>query len=920
MEQQEVEIQPNMKIVLKSNISELDEVVVIGYGTGKKLGSVVGSIGRVNNESIEKSPTVNFTDALAGQVSGLSVLSSSGDPTAVASIRLRGMSSINAGTAPLFILDGAPISSSVFNTLNPNDIENVTVLKDAASTAIYGSRAANGVVVITSKKGKLNEKATVTVRAQVGFSSLVKDQLEMMNSEQYIRFRDLIGQPVSQSVKDLVANYGISTNWRDVVFDGNAATYSLDASINGGGGNNTYFVSVNHTDQQGIIDQSGIRRETVRFNFDSRVKEWFKVGLQSNLGYSQFEQNNEIGATDAIYGTNPAFFARKALPYDSPNYYTFNENGDIVYGDKADWLVYSSTPTVSYINKNRDVQRRIVSANLNLYEEFTPIKGLTIRAQQALDAYDYNISNQGFPTEDLYTPMTGDRVVYQGDAGYRQESFSRYYSFTYTNTAEYKFNIKDIHHFAVLAGEESIVTKSSGFGVFTSGQSDVRQMRLDQATTVSLDNISHSQTKSVFNSYFFTANYDFDEKYYFTGSFRRDGSSKFAPDNRWGSFFSVGGMWDVKKEAFLDSVDWLNELQLKVSYGTAGNSYIDDYLFYGLLGSGSNYNGEASLGLAQASNYDLTWEKIASANVGLNFRVFDRLGVALDIYHRKTTDMLMSIPYSYTTGYGSGAGNIGAMVNKGFDLDFDVNLVKTSDFNWNLRANFNYNHNEITELFNGRDEYSLPDYGLCYKVGHSAAELYMVRRAGVDPRDGKQVWYDKDGNLTKVYNEERDAVLIGKEQIAPWYGGFGTDLTWKGITVSADFVWQAKKYMMSNENYFLENSREGVSINQTTRMLNIWTTPGQVTDIPAYGEEIQVDDHLVENASFMRLKNLTVQYALPSSWLRKADISAAKLFFTGRNLWTVTNYTGYDPEPDTNVSKFRFPNTKQFIFGLELTF
>ena len=379
-------------------------------------------------------------------------------------------------------------------------------------------------------------------------------------------------------------------------------------------------------------------------------------------------------------------------------------------------------------------------------------------------------------------------------------------------------------------------------------------------------------------------------------------------------------MWDVKKEAFLDSVDWLNELQLKVSYGTAGNSYIDDYLFYGLLGSGSNYNGEASLGLAQASNYDLTWEKIASANVGLNFRVFDRLGVALDIYHRKTTDMLMSIPYSYTTGYGSGAGNIGAMVNKGFDLDFDVNLVKTSDFNWNLRANFNYNHNEITELFNGRDEYSLPDYGLCYKVGHSAAELYMVRRAGVDPRDGKQVWYDKDGNLTKVYNEERDAVLIGKEQIAPWYGGFGTDLTWKGITVSADFVWQAKKYMMSNENYFLENSREGVSINQTTRMLNIWTTPGQVTDIPAYGEEIQFDDHLVENASFMRLKNLTVQYALPSSWLRKADISAAKLFFTGRNLWTVTNYTGYDPEPDTNVSKFRFPNTKQFIFGLELTF
>ena len=919
MEKQEVEIKDNMRIVLKANVSELDEIVVIGYGSGKKLGSVVGSIGRVDNEAIEKSPTVNFTDALSGQVSGLSVLSSSGDPTAAASIRLRGMSSISAGTTPLFILDGAPISSSVFNTLNPNDIENVTVLKDAASTAIYGSRAANGVVIITSKKGKLNEKATVTVRAQAGFSGLVKDQLEMMNSEQYIRFRDLIGMPVDQSVKDLVANYGISTNWRNEFFDGSAPTYSIDASIDGGGANNTYFVSVNHTDQQGIIDQSGIRRETVRFNFDSRVKDWLKVGLQSNLGYSQFEQNNEISA-DALYTSNPAMLSRIALPYDSPRYYTFNENGDIVYGEQASWLPYSNAMTPWFVNNNRDVQRRIVTANLNLYEEFTPIKGLTIRTQQALDAYDYNISNQGFPTADVTTPMTGSTVLYPAAAGYRQESFSRYYSFTYTNTAEYKFNIKDIHHFTVLAGEESIITKTNGFGVFTSGQSDVRQMRLDQGTSVTLDDLTHSQIKSVFNSYFFTANYDFDEKYYFTGSFRRDGSSKFAPGHRWGTFYSVGGMWDAKKEAFLDSVDWLNELQLKVSYGTSGNSSIDDYLFYGLLGSGSNYNGEASLGLSQASNYDLTWETIASANVGLTFRMFDRLGVALDIYHRKTTDMLMSIPYSYTTGYGSGAGNIGAMVNKGFDLDIDLNLMKTRDFNWNLRANFNYNRNEITELFNGRDEFSLPDYGLCYKVGHSAAELYMVRRAGVDPRDGKQVWYDKDGNLTKVYNEERDAVLIGKEQIAPWYGGFGTDLSWKGITVSADFVWQAQKYMMSNENYFLENANEGVSSNQTTRMLNVWTTPGQVTDIPAYGEQIQFDDHLVENASFMRLKNLTVQYALPSSWLRKADISAAKVFFTGRNLWTVTNYTGYDPEPDTNMSQFRYPNTKQFIFGLELTF
>ena len=272
MQTEEVGIQPNMTVRMKTNDELLDEVVIVGYGTAKKLGSVVGSLGTVNNETIEKTPTTNFTDALAGQVSGLSVLSNTGDPTATASIRLRGVSSINAGTTPLFILDGAPITSSVFNTLNPNDIENITVLKDAASTAIYGSRAANGVIVITSKKGKFEQKATVTLRGQYGFSNMVKDQQEMMNASQYLQFREMIGQPASQAAYDAVNLYGIDTNWRDEVFENNAPMYSLDANIRGGGSNVSYYLSLNHHDQQGIIAQSGIRREALRFNFDARIK------------------------------------------------------------------------------------------------------------------------------------------------------------------------------------------------------------------------------------------------------------------------------------------------------------------------------------------------------------------------------------------------------------------------------------------------------------------------------------------------------------------------------------------------------------------------------------------------------------------------------------------------------------------------
>ena len=916
MQTEEVEIQPNMTVRMKTNDELLDEVVIVGYGTAKKLGSVVGSLGTVNNETIEKTPTTNFTDALAGQVSGLSVLSDTGDPTATASIRLRGVSSINAGTTPLFILDGAPISSSVFNTLNPNDIENITVLKDAASTAIYGSRAANGVIVITSKKGKFDQKATVTLRGQYGFSNMVKDQQEMMNASQFLQFRELIGQPASQAAYDAVNLYGIDTDWRKEVFDNNAPMYSLDASIRGGGSNVSYYLSLNHHDQQGIIAQSGIRRETLRFNLDARVKSWLKVGLQSNLGFNQYETNNEVNAS-GIYGTNPAVFARQAFPYDSPYYYTVDENGNIQWGDRAEYLHFTQMPTVDYVNSTRRQTRRQVTANINLYEELTPIKGLTIRAQQAVDAFDYDLSYNAYPTEDLVTPM-GD--VYNGSTGSAQEAFQRYYSFTYTNTAEYKFNIDD-HNVTLLAGQESIITKSRNFGVYSTGHTDMRQLLLTQGTTVGIGNLSHSISESVFNSYFFTGSYNYAEKYYVDLSFRRDGSSKFAPDSRWASFWSVGAMWNMKKENFLADVDWLNELELSASYGTTGNSSISDYMFYGLIGSGSIYNGQGSLGISQPSNYDLTWETVASANVGVRFRLFDRVSVDVDAYHRKTTDLLMQIPYSYTTGYGSGYGNIGAMVNKGVDINLDVDILKLRDFEWKLRANMNYNKNEITELFNGRDEYALPDYGMMYKVGHSIGELYYVRRAGVDPRDGQQIWYDKDGNLTKVYNEERDAVLLGKDLYAPLTGGFGTSLSWKGVTVSADFTWAANKYMISNDNYFIENPNFGTQFNQTTHMLDMWTTPGQVTDVPHYTSPIQFDDHLVENASFMRLKNLTVQYALPKTVLKHlGDVQNINVFFTGRNLWTVTPFSGYDPEPDSNLVAFFYPNTRQIVFGAEITF
>jgi TonB-linked SusC/RagA family outer membrane protein len=436
--------------------------------------------------------------------------------------------------------------------------------------------------------------------------------------------------------------------------------------------------------------------------------------------------------------------------------------------------------------------------------------------------------------------------------------------------------------------------------------------------------LSESRGEEVFNSYFFNAGYNYDEKYYLDFSLRRDGSSLFAPDHRWSTFFSIGGRWNIMKEDFMSSLrqsNWLNDLSIRASYGTVGNSGIDNYGYFGLIGSGTKtYNGNATLGISQASNYDLTWETVKSTNIGLTFRLFDRVNVDAEFYNKKTENMLMEIPYSYTTGFDSGWGNVGAMVNRGVDLEVIVDLLKNKKFNWSVKANFNYNHNEITELFDGRDEFALPNYGLMYKVGHDCGELYQVRYAGVDPRDGKQMWYDKNGNLTKTYNEEEDAVLIGKSTHAPYTGGFGTNFAWNGFSLSADFTWAEGKYMINNDNYFLENSNQGTSINQTTRMLNIWSQPGDITDIPKYGEEIQFDSHLVENASFLRLKNVTLQYTLPRQWIKNSGLSNVNLFVIGRNLLTWTKYRGYDPEPDSNLVKFNYPNTRQFVFGVEVSF
>lgn len=913
-----VKASENMTVVLQVDSHTLEQVVITGYGSAKKLGSVVGSIASVDKKKLESIVTPNFTDALAGQVSGLSVLSGAGDPSQSATIRLRGINSIQSSSQPLFILDGAPIDAEFYATLNPADIESITVLKDAASTAIYGARAANGVIVLTSKQGKYSEQVSLSVRAQYGIAGPTSDGVEMMNSKQYVKFRDLIGQPVSDEVRTLVDKYNINTNWRDEMIDNAAPTLDVNATMQGGGQTVNYYISFNHHKQDGLIEMSKMHRNTLNARINARLNRFFKIGFTTNLGVQRYSQNAEWSATGTIYAANPLVFARKAMPFDTPYQYTIDENGKMIKGDRAIGLKYSGIVMPWWYNAHRNYYRNKLTLNTSVTETFTPLEGLTFQALQSINGLE-SMNHGSFSPYDAFVDGMGNKI--DAMKGSVSASTSRYYQFTLSHTAEWRKQFGD-HYVGILLGEETRIERSRGLSAYSEGQTDSRLLLLPHGTTVAPGDLGDSFGEEVANSLFANAEYNYKEKYYVTGSIRRDGSSKFAPGHRWGTFWSAGAKWDLKKEDFLKDVEWLNDLSLSVNYGTTGNdSGTGSYGYFGSYGVGGLYNGESSLGIASMSNPDLTWETTAKWNVGLNFSIFDRAHFQVDFYRNKSTDMLMSIPYSMTTGFSSGIGNVAAMTNTGVEANVDVDILKTKDFYWSFKANVGYNKNEITELFQGRDEYVLALTGLKMAVGHAYGEFFQVRFAGVDPMTGAPLYYDKDGNKTKKFNEERDAVFLGKKRYAPWTGGFGTNFRYKNVSLIADFAWVAGKYMMINDDYFIANPQLATGWNQRVEMLNIWTTPGQITDIPGAKYDVQFTDQMLQNASFLRMKTLSIQYEFPKKWMQATRyIKGVKVFGIARNLFTITPFEGYDPEPDQNLVQFNYPNTRQFVFGAEISF
>ncbi len=883
-------------VEMREDSQDMEEIVVVAYGVRKK-GTITGSVSTISNDKIADAPTAGFDQALQGKATGLTVLSNSGEPSQTATFQIRGTNSINSGTAPLFILDGIPVSASDFNALSPADIESVNVLKDAGSTSIYGARAANGVVVITTKRGLSMDQAKVTIRAQRGISQLAHGKWNLMNTAERIEFEKEVGLDAGQNY-DILAKTDV--NWRDLVFNDDAMLQSYDIQVNKAADNLNYYVSAGFFDQNGIAQGSRFRRYNSRINADVKVSDKLKIGTNTMLAYEEVQQ-----ADDGQYSLySPISACRFMLPYWNP----YTKDGKIAKTGSKDWKGTSVNP-IEWMDAN-PLKHKKYKSLLSLFAEYVPVENLTWKTTLGID----------------YTHGTADmksRPSFPANNGVGRAGRSTYdnINLTITNTLNYLWDVNDDSHFTFLLGQEGVNNTQEQFQVVTRGQNNDFLTNLSSATSAT--SWGDGKSSYAYLSFFGRSEYNYKGKYYIDGSLRSDASSRFGKDGRWATFWSVGGMWDMLDESWMvGSRSFLSRMQIAVSTGTSGNSSIPNYDHLALVGGGAVYEDESGIYPMQQGNENLRWEKLWSSNIAIHSSFWSRLNLNVELYYKRTTDMLMAVPQSYSlTGASSRWDNVGEMVNKGVEVSVDATVFQSGDLRISVNASASYNNNEIKELYNGLDEYEMSGTNTKLVVGHSVGEFYINRFAGVNPANGDALWLTKDGELTTDYKES-DKVMVGKNYIAPWQGGFELNASWKGIALSSQWSWVYDRWMINNDRFFEESNGLYSVYNQSKRMLyDRWKNPGDVTDIPRYGIAPQMDTHLLEDASFLRLKNLSLSYSFPSDMLHKTQFfHSARVFCQVQNLLTFTNFSGLDPESSANVYKAQYPMTKQFTFGAEFTF
>lgn len=946
-----------INVELREKTTDLDEVVIaVPYGTAKKS-TFTGSAGVVDKKIIANSQVASVSQALQGSVAGLQSFSASGQPGEDATILIRGVGSVNASTTPLYVVDGVPYDGAL-SSISNQDIASITVLKDAAAASLYGSRAANGVVMITTKQGSKKSAPSIEISAKYGFSDRAVKDYEQVSTEQYFMLEweairnmrmnlkknpDTAEAAAAYATQNLILNYiGINPygtaypqpigtdgklvegarllwndSWEDALSQ-DAHYTDLSARVSGGSENSQYYFSLGYMDNQGAYIGSGFKRYTLRANITSDLTKWLQVGVNVGLTHSiqDFPKSDDSSLGNVV-------LAARSIPSFYPVYerdpetgaYVLDENGQRVYDygkyRHGSYAGYNQAQSMLY-DKN-EIKRD--AASVRGFLQVTPIEGLTYKMSLNIDY------NSRF-THDYANPTYGKEPV----TGSVSKSNTRTTGMTFNNVVNWEHTFGEVHNVRLMAGQEYYEFNTSNFGGSRSNVITDGYFEPDVASTLTGFSGNSDQYKLL--SYFGQAEYNYAQKYFASVSMRADGSSRFHPDNRWGAFWSFGGSWKIGREAFVEEAagSWLSDLTLRASYGAQGNDNVGYYAYQALYSIGS-FLGETTLTTSRLDTPELSWETNLNANIGLDFSLWsNRLFGTVEWFQRTSKDLLFSRDLVPSSGFSSIDDNIGKVRNYGWEFTLGGTPILTRDWTWRLSVNATTYKNEIVNIptdvmWSGTKK---------WVKGGSIYDFWMYEWAGVDPETGDAQWYMTDtetGERVKTTNygslTSQDKVKVGNA-LPKVSGGFQSDLTWRDLSLSMAFAYSIGNKIYNRDKASLMGVSGANGSTMSKDLLNRWTPENTQTDVPRLEYDqtsyfTSASTRWLVDGSYLRLKTVTLNYNLPKKWIQPAMLKDVSIYVQGENLLTFSKQQGLDPEQALGgVTYWRYPAMKTLSFGINV--
>lgn len=944
MEPLEVSARPNMRILLTSNNKSLDEVIVVAYGTQKKS-SFTGSAMSMKEKDMSAQKG-SLVKSLEGKIAGVRVGSSIGDPGADQNILIRGIGSINGSTQPLYVIDGVPVlansdgymsssikSQSILATLNPNDIESMTVLKDAAAASLYGSRAANGVIIITTKKGKTG-KTNVHYDMQMGWQQIaVKSAMDRMNAEQlkeyyYEGIKNFFGEYYGITGQDAIDateaeirdgwfhDYDGTTNtdWYDQVYH-TALTQDHQLSIDGGNDKTKFYAGLGYNNSQGVVKGSEFERYSGRLNLDHQVNDWLKVGLKQMISFSDTKGFRDQNDQEQGFGTTAPWSVLYSMDPTATNTLADGSyNNDVAFGKVGNPNNMFGQDTGEYAEfVKSNIMRSMTNAEAEVKLPYD------FKARTVL-GYDYTNNK----LQEFWAPSSVNGESLQG-LGQRWDFTNK--TLTSSTTLNYAKSF-GVHNVNALAGYEY---ENRKIQYLTASAKNYGTSKLPELSNGQAYDTGSSVYESILSSWLGKVDYDYDNKYYVSASFRRDGSSRLSSDNRWSNFWSVSGAWRISEEEFLKGNDLFSDLKFRVSYGTNGNLPSDMYEYMARYATSGGYGENGAFYWSASGNKNLSWEKSQNFNIGLDWTLFNRVSLTIEYYNKLTKDLLFSTPTSYVTGFGSKMSNIGELKNSGLEFSVSSQNIKTKDFTWNTDFNLTWQKIKVNKLPNGDDVQYGDGNMYLLREGESMHTFYLPKWKGVNPETGLgEFWIDPEDESKGVtnYYSQAGKTIVGKA-VPDVLGGITNTFRYKDFDLSFMISYQFGADMFDYPGYFLTYS-DGVRIGSfnvhSSVAGNYWKNPGDVVEHPKpiYGNPYRSDrfsSRTIKSTDNIRVRDITFGYNVNIPAMKKY-IDNLRVYFRSTNPFLIYCATD-NVDPDVDVNGYRqvdTPPTRQFLFGLNLSF